>query len=174
MEKRNNNTLKIAFCGILCAINCVLLYLGSVVDVFDYTVSALCGIVVTLAIVEFGNGAGISVWLGTSAICLFILPSKFSSLLFVVFCGWYSFAKKVFEKKKPFTSYLLKFIIFNLSLFAIVFITVKFFALENVTPLVIAGIWFLSNFTFFVYDSLLTRLIILWLVKFRKRFTFLK
>ena len=60
MKKKNNN-FKIAFCGILCAINCVLLYLGSILDVFDYTVSALCGIIVTLAIIEFGNGAGVSV-----------------------------------------------------------------------------------------------------------------
>ena len=173
MKKKNNN-FKIAFCGILCAINCVLLYLGSILDVFDYTVSALCGIIVTLAIIEFGNGAGVSVWLGTSAICLFILPQKFSSLLFVAFCGWYPFAKKVFERRKPLISYVLKFLVFNLTLFAIFFITVKFFALENITPLIIWGVWGLSNFTFFIYDTLITRLIFLWFVKFRKRFTFLK
>ncbi len=160
----------IAFTGILTALCVVFLYLGSIIDVLDYTVSALCGILVTFAIVEYGNRAGIAVWLGSSFLALLFLPSKFSSLLFIAFCGWYSLVKKVFERKPPFICILLKFITFNLALFVIAFITLKLFAVESVTLPVIIGVGLLSNATFFIYDTLITRLIYLYVIKWRQKF----
>ncbi len=159
----------VALTGILCALCIVFLYLGSIVEVLDYSVSALCGILVTLAVVELGTRAGLAVWLGSSFLSLLLLPSKFSSLLFILFCGWYSFAKKIYEKKKPFVCVLLKLLTFNAVLALIAFITVKLFLAEILTlPLAIA-MAIISNVTFLIYDALLTRLIYLYVIKWRRK-----
>ena len=171
MKKR---TRAVAFAGIISALCVVFLYLGSIIDVLDYSVSALCGILVTLISVEFGNRTGISVWIVSSILSLLILPQKFSALLFVLFCGWYTFVKKIYEKFPSTVSWVLKLITFNAVLSIIFFITLKVLLIEGVGFITVAGTTVLSNLVFVIYDILLTRLTFLYIVSWRKRLTFLK
>lgn len=171
---RSKKTRAIAFSGIISALCVVFLYLGSIVEVLDYSVSALCGILVTLVTVEFGNRTGISVWLVSSVLALIILPVKFSALLFIAFCGWYTFVKKVLEKFPKLISWILKLLCFNAVLTVIFFITVKFLLIEGVGIITGAATVILSNFVFIIYDILLTKLTFLYIVSWRKRLTFLK
>lgn len=167
-------TRAIAFAGIISALCVVLLYLGSIIDVLDYSVSALCGILITLISVEFGNRIGVSVWIVSSVLSLLILPQKFSALLFVLFCGWYTFAKKLYERLPRFLSWILKFVTFNVVLSAIFFITLKVLMIKGVGFITVVGVIVLSNLVFVIYDILLTRLTFLYIVSWRKRLTFLK
>ena len=167
-------TRAVAFAGIISALCVVLLYLGSIVDVLDYSVSALCGILVTLISVEFGNRTGVSVWIVSSILALLILPQKFSALLFVLFCGWYIFVKKLYEKLPNIVSWILKLATFNVVLAAILFITLKVLLIENLGFISIVGIVALSNLVFIIYDILLTKLTFLYIVSWRKKLTFLK
>ena len=171
MKKR---TRAVAFAGIISALCVVFLYLGSIIDVLDYSVSALCGILVTLISVEFGNRTGISVWIVSSILSLLILPQKFSALLFVLFCGWYTFVKKIYEKFPSTVSWVFKLITFNAVLSIIFFITLKVLLIEGVGFITVAGTTVLSNLVFVIYDILLTRLTFLYIVSWRKRLTFLK
>ena len=167
-------TQAVAFSGIISALCVVLLYLGSIIDVLDYSVSALCGILVTLISVEFGNRTGIGVWIVSSILSLLLLPQKFSALLFILFCGWYTFVKKIYETLPCALSWVLKLITFNAVLSAIFFITLKVLLIENVGIVTIIGTTALSNFVFVIYDILLTKLTFLYIVSWRKRLTFLK
>ncbi len=167
--RSRRKTHAVAFTGILTALCVVFLYLGSVIEVLDYTVSALGGIIVTLATVEYGSRAGIAVWLGSSVISLLLFPSNLSSLLFVLFCGWYSLVKSVFERQKRIISVVLKALTFNLSLAVIAFITIKLLISEAVSLPVIIAMVLIANVTFFIYDLLLNRLILLYVLKYRKK-----
>ena len=171
---RQRKTQAIAFSGIISALCVVLLYLGSIIEVLDYSVSALCGILVTLVTIEFGNRTGISVWIVSSVLALIILPVKFSALLFIAFCGWYSFLKKVLETLPKLISWVLKLICFNAVLSVIFFITLKILLVENIGFITVAATVVLSNFVFIIYDILLTKLTFLYIVSWRKRLTFLK
>ncbi len=170
--KRRSHT--VAFAGITSALCVVLLYLGSIVDVLDYSVSALCGILITLISTEFGNKTGLGVWIASSILSLLILPQKFSALLFVLFCGWYTFAKKAYERLPRILSWALKLVTFNAVLSVIIFITLKILLIEGLGFVTVAGVVILSNFVFVIYDILLTRLTFLYIVSWRKRLTFLK
>lgn len=165
-------TRTVAFSGIISALCVVFLYLGSIIEVLDYSAAALCGILVTLVIVEFGNSAGIGVWLCSSFIGFLFKPQ--SVLLFALFCGWYSLVKKVFERRRPFISYLMKFSLFNAVLAVLVFITLKVFFAEQVSVPMILAAAVLANVVFAIYDLLLTRIIYLYVHFWRKRLTFLK
>lgn len=167
-------TRAVAFAGIISALCVVLLYLGSIIDVLDYSVSAICGILVTLISVEFGNRTGLSVWIVSSILSLLILPQKFSALLFILFCGWYTFVKKTYEKLPRAVSWMLKLITFNAVLLVIFFITLKVLLIEGLGFVSVAGIVVISNFVFIIYDILLTKLTFLYIVSWRKRLTFLK
>ena len=171
---KRNKTQKIAFSGVMSAVCVALLYLGSVIEVLDYSASALAGLVVTLVIVEFGDRAGIGVWLVSSVLSLILLPVKSAALLFIVFCGWYSFAKRWLERLTPVLSWVLKLVLFNLCLAVIYLITVKLLLIQDVTPLITASVILLANGTFLIYDVLITRIIILYVRRLRPRLSFLK
>ncbi len=171
---KRNKTQKIAFSGVMSAVCVALLYLGSVIEVLDYSASAFAGLVVTLVIVEFGDRAGIGVWLTSSVLSLILLPVKSAALLFIVFCGWYSFAKRRLERLAPVLSWILKLVIFNLCLAVIYVITVKLLLIQDVTPLITVSVLLLANGVFLIYDVLITRIIILYVRRLRPRLTFLK
>lgn len=172
---KNNHTKSIAFSGMASALCVAILYVGSIIDVLDYTVSALCGIIVTVMIVEFGRRVGIGIWIASSIIALLILPAKFSALLFVAFCGWYSVLKGFLELHfKKGVCWLLKLCTFNVVLIFIYFITLRIMLVPDVTPLISLGVFALSNFVFVIYDILLTRIISIYIFSWRKKLTFLK
>jgi len=171
---RRKKTHALAFSGIASALCVVFLYLGSIIEVLDYSVSAFCGIVVTLIMVEFGKSSALGVYVTSSVLALLLLPLKSSALLFVAFTGWYSFLKKILERLTPLISWILKLLIFNAVLTGIYFITLKLILVESVGVGVAVGVFLLSNVVFVVYDLLLTRLTFVYLASWRQRFTFLK
>ncbi len=171
---RRKKTHSVAFSGIASAMCVLLLYFGSVIDVLDYTVSAFCGVIITVVMVEFGKSAALGVYVSSSVLALLLLPSKFSALLFIMFCGWYSFIKKILERLTPVVSWTAKMCIFNAVLVAIYFVTLKVLLIEGVGTLTAVGVFVLSNFVFIVYDNLLTKIIFIYLSSWRQKFTFLK
>lgn len=171
---RRKKTHALAFSGIASAACVLLLYFGSIIDVLDYSVSAFCGILITIVMIEFGNNAAIGVYVSSSVLALLLIPSKFSALLFVMFCGWYSLVKKILERLSPVVSWVLKECIFNAVLIGIYFVTLKVLLIEGVGTLTMVGVFVLSNFVFVVYDILLTRVTFIYLASWRKRLTFLK
>ncbi len=172
--RASNKTRSIAFSGLTIALIVVLLFIASMVDVLDYTISAACGIIVTFILVEFGNKCALSVYFGASIFAVLLVPNKINAILFVAFCGWYPFVKRYFEKAKEPVGTLLKFIAFNISLTLIVFVSKKVFLFENISYTWFFTIYAISNFTFILYDILITKMIWLYVHKYRKKLNFPK
>ena len=167
-------TQAIAFSGIAAALCVVLLYFGSIIDVLDYTVSAFGGIIITVVLAEFGKSAAIGVWISSSALALLLIPSKISALLFVSFCGWYPMVKRALEALPRIFSIILKALIFNVILAVIFLVTVKVFMIEGIGIATAAGVFLLSNAVFVIYDILISRITALYILRLRKKLTFLK
>lgn len=164
----------IALSGLLTALIVVLFFISSIIDVLDYTVSALCGIIVTFVFVEFGRKSAFSIYLVSSILTLLLVPNKFSPLLFVLFCGWYPFLKVVLERMKNPISIILKLLSFNAVLTVILVLAKFFFLVEDFSTVLVISVIATANLSFVLYDVLLTRLIFLYVHKYRKRFKFLK
>ena len=166
-------TKAITFSGLTIALIVVMLFMASIVDVLDYTISAICGIAVTFILIEFGTAPALSVYFGASILSLILVPSKINAILFIAFCGWYPFVKRVFERIREPIGTLLKFVIFNISLTVIIAISKAVFLFENTSAIWYALLYAVSNFTFLLYDVLITKLIHIYVYKYRKKFKFL-
>jgi hypothetical protein len=164
----------IAISGLLTAVIVVLFFISSIIDVLDYTVSALCGIIVTFIFVEFGKKSAISVYLASSILTLILIPNKLSPILFVLFCGWYPFLKERLERLKNSLSVILKLLSFNAVLILILAFAKFVFLIEDFSTVLVISVILTANFSFILYDVLITRLIFLYVNKYRKLFKFLK
>ena len=171
--KSNRKTKAITFSGLATAMTLVLFFLASIIDVLDYTVSAICGLVVTFILVEFGTKSALCVYFASSILSLIILPSKTTVLLFVAFCGWYPFIKRYLERLREPFCIIIKFLVFNLSLALIIYLTKKFFVIEHIPTVGYIILCVVSNITFVLYDVLITKTIWLYVHKYRKKLTFL-
>lgn len=172
MRKKKNTA--IAFSGISVALIVILLYIAALIDVLDYTASAICGLIVTFILVEFGISFAVTVYVSSTVLSLLLIPSKFSAILFIAFCGWYSFVKRFIEKLKEPLVTALKLLVFNTVLAIIIFLTLKIFLIEGISTLMLTGVVLVSNLTFFLYDILITRLIWLYAHVYRKKLKFIK
>ncbi len=171
---RKRKTTATAFSGIAIALIVILLFIAGIIDVFDYTASAICGLIVTFILVEFGTSFAVAVYTSSTVLCLIMIPSKIAAVLYIAFCGWYSFIKPHIEKiKEPFGT-IFKFLVFNAVLSIIVLLTLKLFMIEKISTFTVIILVIISNFTFFLYDVLITKLIWLYVHIYRKKLKFLK
>ncbi len=169
--RRNKKTKAVTFSGLAIALIVVLLFIAGMVDILDYTVSAICGIVVTFILIEFGSKFAVSVFAGASLLALLVIPTKVSALLFVIFCGWYPFAKRQIEKVREPLGTVLKFITFNSALIIMFFISRLLIISEPISLIWYIPMWLVCNITFVLYDILITKLIWIYVHKYRSKLT---
>ena len=168
----------LALCATLSAFGVVILMLGVFVDVLDMSAAMIASLLVVIAVIE---AKGFWPWLTygvTALIALLLFPVKTAAIMYL-FAGYYPIIKEKLEKLPKVFSYILKFLIFNLSL------TVVFIAFEllftgisielvpgiekNITYIIYAVV---GNVIFLLYDILITRLVSLYIFKLRDRIGF--
>ncbi len=157
----------------LSALGVVLLLLGSFVEVMDIAMAALASLLCIFAVVEYGGAAPWLVYAVTGILSLILLPNKTPAAMYVVFLGYYPIIKEKLEMLKKPISWLLKELIFNASLVALLLI-VKFLLMPTVSDpwWLYAAVVVLAEAVFILYDIALTRLITFYLIKLRHRFKF--
>ncbi len=94
---RKKQTRIIAESGMLAAVSIVLLYIGSVIEIFDLTGAFLAGVAVLIMRVRWGRSSGWTVYAVTSTLALLIVPSKIPVLLYVFYGGFYPLLKAEVE-----------------------------------------------------------------------------
>ena len=167
-------TKAVTFSGLAIALTVVLLFIASIIDILDYTVAAMCGLIVTFILVEFSTGYAVAVYAGASILAILLVPNKINVILFVAFCGWYPFIKRYLERiREPFGT-LLKFAIFNVAVVSIYFFIRKILLIEYKLTAIDIGLYLLCNVTFYLYDVLITKLIWIYVHKYRSKLSFLK
>ena len=176
MSKRKeggNTTKKLTVCAMLAALGVILLYLGSFIEVLDISMAVLASFVCIIAVIEYGGSAPWMIYAVISLLGAILLPNKTPVAFFTLFFGFYPILKEKIEKKARAVAWLLKGIVFNLSLAVIVLLAI--FAL-NMTqnslltnPFIIIGGLLLCELVFVLYDIALTRLISFYIINLRKR-----
>ena len=167
-------TKKLTVNAMLCALGVVLMTVGALIEVLDLSVAALASLLCIYAVIELGGWYPWMLWLGTSVLSLLLLPVKTPALFYTFFLGYYPMAKAWLEKKlSSVPCFLCKLGCFHVGVLGIVLVAWAFFPalLENEE-----GAWYavvlygLALLGFWLYDLALTRLITVYLVKFRRLF----
>lgn len=157
--------------SVLAALSVLLLFLGSLLDVLDIAAVMVASFFVTLVVIECRGAWPFLLYITVSVLSFLLLPGRFVTLEYAFFGGIWPILKYWFERLPRFPSFLLKLFSGNALAFAAVWLGLRFFGLE-----IPAAVWLrtlavvLWEVVFLLFDLLLTRLIVLWCVKYRARF----
>ena len=172
-----NNTRKqikyLTVGAMLSALGVVILALGSVIEVIDLTVAVIASLLCVWAVIELGGIYPWMIWIVTSVVGILILPLKTPALFYAVAFGFYPMIKELAEKNARTLSWLIKLVTFHICMGLMFLGLYLFFPAileESMQELILLGLYFVSLAIFIIYDIALSRLITLYVFKFRKRF----
>ncbi len=149
-------TANISFCAVLSALCVVLMMLCRVISITDYAISALCGIVIGIIVVECGKKWAIAAYAVISLLGL-LLGSNECAITFVIFLGYYPIIKVWLDKLNKIFSIIIKSVIFNFSVVSTYLLLdyLGFIPLEEIDLLgkyTNAVVLILANLVFLLYD----------------------
>ena len=163
--------LKISVCGVISALSYCLLAIGSIVEIFDFSAVVIASVGVVFCVVEMGYSYAALTCAVTSLISFLLLPaSRFPALVYMLFGGIYPIIKSLAEKTKKPISILLKFLFSNASAALIWIITSWIMPeTEHIGKLMLVTFVLLMNLAFWLYDVFITRIVTMYLYKWRRQ-----
>lgn len=162
-------------CGLCTALSVVLMFLGGTVYIFAYVVPMLLGIIMSMIKKTLGNGSAVSVYISTSVLSFILVSDKECVLMYALFFGYYPIIKPYLEKIKPSVlSFLLKFAVFNISVFVIEVLCVyvfriPFFENGGFSKVIVIAFAAAMNVIFALYDFMLKHYLILYQSRLENR-----
>lgn len=174
MNKIKEKSLKVSFGGVAAALSIIIMAVGSALPSLTYTAPVICGIFITVAVIEFNSKFAFALYLAVSVLAVTVVPNKESALFYALFFGIYPILKGFIESKtKGVLSWLIKYAVFNI---AIVFaylicsriLNVEYDEIGNFGKYSILLLWGSANVTFFIYDIAFTRIVTLYVYKWQK------
>ena len=145
---------KIAYSGILLALNIILLMLVNIIPMNTLFLLGLASLPIAIIIMEYGPKAGILFYIGSVLLSFMIMANKAQWILYVFTFGIYGLIKYIIEKDRSFVQeYMLKLLVANI-LIIFVYIILKGFVYIpiNIFSILIFEISFIIYD--FVYSSL--------------------
>lgn len=174
MSSKKTVTLKIALGGIITALSVVLMLFAGFTSSLVYAIPMIAGLLLMALVVEFGTEFTFLVYVAVSLISILILGNKEAAIMYISFFGYYPIIKSIFEKHfRKITCWLLKCVIFNIAMCVFYFISSKIFMIsyediEFLGKYSLLIFLLLGNILFLMYDVLLTRLVTIYIYKWRK------
>ncbi len=160
----------------LTALGVIFLGIGSLLEILDISMAAVASFCIIITVVEYGKGTPWMVYAATSLLSFLLIPAKLPAIFFTLFFGFYPILKGMLETKPKVLCWILKEIVFNLSLAAIMLIYgfLFFQGVSFAIPIhwVIIAAVVLCEIVFVIYDIALTRIINFYVIRLRKKFKF--
>ena len=171
-----DRTKRMTVSAMLAALGVALMWLGSLFDTLSLSMAAIASMLTIFAVIDIGSYYPYLIYAVTSVVALLLLPVKDVAVYYACFFGIYPILKEKYEKRSRPTSWLLKIATFNLAMILVAVITyfLLSFDKEDIKAWYLVAIAVLGNITFFLYDFALTRLITLYIRRFREHFRFLR
>ena len=164
--------------GGICSAVCVFtMFLSGFLPMFGYTIPAFAGFMMVVMVVETSIGWAMATYCSVSLLCIFVTPNYESSLLFILFMGYYPILKYSLDRhvKKP-VRIAIKLIVYNAAIvlfymaFKFIFTAVDMMeGLERFGKYAPLVLWLMANGVLPVYDYALTQLTEVYTTWFRKK-----
>lgn len=169
-----SKSFKVALGGIIAALSVALMFMTGLIPTLTYAIPAICGFLLTIIVVEISPAFAFAVYFAVSFISIFLVADKEAALFYALFFGYYSIIKGYIERKCNKTvEWIVKLIIFNISVVAASLIATKVFMIPfgefgALGKMAIPLLLVLGNVVFVIYDIALTRIISVYVYKWRK------
>ncbi len=157
-----NKTKNTAVCGLMTALSVVFMMLTTLIPVFMYVIPIVTGLLVLFTADVANKKWGTGVYFSTAFLSLLLITDKEAALTYTLFFGYYPLIRDVIEKMPRLLSWILKFLIFNLSAVGIGVIGFYVFGVSGdeynefgkyTIPILLV----MANVAFILYDFCLTK-----------------
>ena len=155
---------KIAYSGILLALNIILLILVNIIPMNTLFLLGLASLPIAIVIMEYGPKAGILFYIGSVLLSFIIMVNKAQWILYVFTFGIYGLIKYIIEKDRSFVQeYILKLLVANI-LIIFAYIILKGFVYIPINIFLIL----IFEISFIIYDFVYSQFIDFYNDKLRK------
>lgn len=167
---------KTALGGIICALSITLMLLTAVIPFMSYALPLIAGALLILMVIEINKSWAFIVYVSVSLLSVFVVPDKEAATFYIAFFGYYPIIKSTLEKHLPnVVEWIVKLVIFNAAtvvayLFTVYVLGIPFDDMGEFGRYGVIALLAMANFVFIFYDILLTKLVTLYMVRFRKSF----
>lgn len=170
-NRRKESRLRIkrlTVCALLSSLGVVILYFGALLDVFELCVVALAAMLIVPVVIEYGRGYPWGIYLATSILSLLLLPQKMPGATYLLF-GFYPILKAYLERLPRPVAFALKQVAFVLVEGLYIAASYFIIGIEKMPLWYDATLIVLGFITLNLFDIALTRLITLYLRRYRTR-----
>lgn len=155
---------KVAYSGILLALNIILLILVNIIPMNTLFLLGLASLPIAIVIMEYGPKAGILFYIGSVLLSFMIMANKAQWILYVFTFGIYGLVKYIIEKDRSFIQeYILKLLVANI-LIIFAYIILKEFVYIPINIFLIL----IFEISFIIYDFVYSQFIDFYNDKFRR------
>ena len=171
MAKRKQSFDKrLVVCGVLVALSVIILYIGSMFQTLDLTMSAIVSLLVVVIVIEMGYGYAWLTYVATAVLSLLLLPQKTPAIFYACFMGFYPIIKSHIERlNSAVIRWVIKLAVGNTAIVAMFLLISLLLPDEFGGVLMFVATYILAVAAFVVYDIALTKLITAYFVKIRDR-----
>ncbi|HBF0496279.1 TPA: hypothetical protein KNN51_003184 [Clostridioides difficile] len=141
-------SIKVAYGGVLLALNVILLTLTNIIPVNTLFIMGLASLLVSIVIMEWGFKSGIAFCIGSIVLGFIVMASKSQWIVYSLTFGIYGIVKYLIEKDRSiYIEYFMKLV------FANIMILILYFLLRTIVYIPI-NIFIIGSFeiAFIVYD----------------------
>lgn len=174
MNKRKQLSYKVALGGVIAALSLLLMLVAGVTTSLVYAIPMMTGAFLMVLVIEFGARFAVLEYIAISIASILLLGNKEAAIMYVAFFGYYPIIKSFIEKiSHKLLSWIIKYIIFNVSMIVSYFIVSKIFMitfddLEGFGRYAMPVLLLIGNILFVTYDIMLTRLVTVYIYKWQK------
>jgi len=155
---------KIAYSGILLAVNLILLTLTNIISINTLFLMGLASLPIAIIIMEYGPKSGFIFYIASTFLGFIIINNKFQWILNTFTFAIYGLIKYLIEKDRPiYVEYILKILFANISIL-MVYLILKQFIYIPINLLTILSFEIL----FIVYDNIYSSFIECYNIKLKK------
>ena len=145
---------KIAYGGILLALNCIILLLVNIIPINTLFLLGLSSLPIAVVIMEYGPKAGILFYIGSVLLSFMLMANKSQWILYIFTFGIYGLVKYIIEKDRSFIQeYIMKLVAANILI--IIYFILKFFVYIPVNIITII----IFEIAFIIYDFVYSKFI---------------
>lgn len=146
---------KIAYGGILLALNTILLLLINVIPINTLFIMGVASLIISIVIMEWGPKSGVIFYIGTVILSFIVMTNKAQWVAYILTFGVYGLVKYFIEQDRQiYIEYILKLIFANIMIFILYLILKTFIQIPINIILVLA-----FEVVFLIYDYVYTSFI---------------
>lgn len=183
-NRRSRSTYRTVVCAVFCALGVAVLALGALIEVVDMTAAALASLLIIPILLCYGTGWALTSYAVTALLGVILMPQSLAPWLYLCLLGFYPVLRRQIMRLPRAAAFLCKLCVVTAAvflymlLFRLIFMQGSgsfrdTFLLGFGEPggaswlaYVVVG---LCYFTFFVFDLLIDRIILIYRYKWQKR-----